>query len=69
MAIKKQPDEQAMLFFGGMANAQAAQGMLAWCWNREPKARRVREKPRARKEEHGELCCNPALNPCTCEEQ
>ncbi len=69
MAIRKQPDEQSMLFFGGMANAQAAQSMLAWRWNREPNARRLTKKQRVRKEERSERCCNPALIPCTCEEQ
>lgn len=59
MAIRKQPDEQSMLFFGGMANAQAAQSMLTWRFSREvfaPKPRKAVKRPPAAKAQQEECC-------------
>ncbi len=60
MAIRKQPDEQAILFFGGMNNAQAAQSMLAWRLNRDvfaPMVRKAVKRQPAAKEQQEECCC------------
>lgn len=63
MKTGKQPDEQAMLFFCGMANAQAAQGLLAWRWSREAfgtKAWQVVQKPVQASKESRQECCGMA---------